>query len=130
MGKIQEVPVDFKNLSHLDNGKMDALLRSQLALIARDCINRPTEKRKRTITLVFTAVPVADPDTGDCERVALNVQCKSRVPDFRSRVYEMRATPQGLTFDQDFPDRLNQPPLLPSEQEEKQVGRDGRPRAG
>jgi|GEM_PF-4360451 len=128
MPRIQEVPVDFANLSQLDNGKMDVLLRSQLALIARDCINRPGDKRKRTLSLIFTAVPVPDPETLDCERVKLVVQCKSRVPDFQSRPYEMRPTNQGFHFNQDFPDRLDQQPLLPSEQSEKGVGRDGRPK--
>jgi hypothetical protein len=128
MPRIQEVPVDFGNLSHLDNGKMDQLLRSQLALISRDCINRPSEKKKRKISLVFTAEPVMDPDSGDCERVKLVVECRSRVPDFRSRAYEMRPTNQGFHFNRDFPDELDQQPLLPSEQSEKQVGPDGRPR--
>lgn len=109
-----EVPVGFESLAELDNGKLDLLLRNHLALIARDCINRPHEKKRRKVTLVFQAVPDLD---GEACTVKLNVQCRSRVPDFQSREYEMRPANNGFHFNRDFPDSLDQQPLFDGKEE-------------
>ncbi|MEO1063771.1 MAG: hypothetical protein AAFZ07_20325 [Actinomycetota bacterium] len=117
MTRVEEVPLDFTNLAHLDNGRIDKLLRRHLAIVAMDCINRPSDDGNRTVSLKFNVSPVLDPDTGDAESCKLEVECTSGVPKFRSKTFEMRLQNNGLTFNRDFPGELDQPPLFDGDEE-------------
>lgn len=110
MPQVQEVPLNFETLTELDSGKINMLVTRHLALIANDCMNRPGDKNKRKVTLEFYAEPILEED-GQCERCKIEVECKSKVPTFRSRRFEMRVTKGGFLFNKDFPSELDQPSL-------------------
>jgi hypothetical protein len=110
MPRTQEVQLDFSNLAHLDNGKIDLLLRRHIARIAMDCMDRPGDKSPRKVSLEFSCVPIPD-DDGSCESVRVEIEAKSKVPTHRSKPYHMRVTKGGLLFNQDFPEDLDQQPL-------------------
>lgn len=118
MGRIVEVPLDFTHLGMLDEQRIDRLLCMHIANVARDCMNRPGDKSKRKVTLEFYVQPIPDPDTGDAHTAGVEIECKSKVPVFRSRRFEMRLSNKGLTFNTDFPDQLDQPSLFQDEHDE------------
>jgi hypothetical protein len=112
MPQVEEVPLDFENLAELDNHKISMLLTRHLALISQDCINRPGDKTKRKVVLEFYAEPTQD-DDGSCDGVHMEIECRSKVPTFRSKRFMMKASRNGFLFNRDFPDAIDQPPLFP-----------------
>lgn len=108
------VPLDFEHLATLDDGRIDRLLRMHVARAAQDCMDRPGDKSKRVVSLSIAVEPVVS-DDGQCESTRVEIECKSKVPVFRSRPYEMHCTKAGLRFNQDFPEELDQQPLFPRE---------------
>ena len=118
MPRIQEVNLTFQSIEVLANGKIAALLKRHMQNVAMDCMNRPHDKNKRKVTLEFLFSPV--PDTEDqnlCDHVDCEIECKSKLPTFRSATMQMRPHASGFIFNQDFPEDLNQQPLF-SESEE------------
>lgn len=112
MPQTQEVPLDFTNLAHLDEGRINKVLAMHLSRIAGDCINRPGDKTKRKVSLEFTVTPIIEPDTGDCTEAKIEVECKSKVPVHKSKPYAMRVSNRGFSFNADFPDSIDQKPLF------------------
>lgn len=108
---VKLVPFNFENLAHLDDGRIDKLLKAHVARATQDCLDRPGDKTKRHVTLKISIEPIID-DSGQCESTHVEIECLSKVPVFRSRTYEMRATKAGMLFNADFPDELDQQPLF------------------
>lgn len=115
MPRVQEVQLSFDSLADLDDGRINKLLLQHISRVAQDCMNRPGDKTKRTVSLDFHVVPTIDPETRECEQVKVEIEAKSKVPTYRSKTYEMRVTKTGLLFNKDFPDALDQPPLFNQE---------------
>ena len=101
----------FASLGLLD-GKLEPLLDKHMAAIASDCINRPGDVTPRKVVMEFVVTPVIDPSTNECDDVDLVVECKSKVPVYRTRGYRMRVTRGGLGFNADSPDNPNQQTLF------------------
>lgn len=93
--------LSFATLEQLD-GKLPALLDKHLQAIANDVMNRPADPTSRKVVVEFNFTPVCDPN-GECEDVNLVVECKSKVPVFRSRAFQMRVTRGGIGFNGDDP---------------------------
>jgi hypothetical protein len=117
MPRVEEVPLDFTNLAGIDDGRINRLLAMHLARVAQDCIDRPGDKTKRQVCLTFTVEPVVA-DDGQAETSRIEIECKSKVPVYRSRPYEMRLTKGGFKFNRDFPDAIDQPSLYPCDDED------------
>jgi hypothetical protein len=111
MPRTQEVPLDFTNLAHLDEGRINKVLLLHLQRTAGDCIARPGDKTKRKVSLEFTIEPIID-ETGDCAEARIEVECKSKVPVHRSKPYSMRVSNRGFAFNADFPDSIDQQALF------------------
>lgn len=109
--------LSFETLPALDE-KLVLLLRKHLANVAQDCISRPGDETARKVCLEFIFKPTRDPDTGECDVVNCEVECKSKVPIYRSRVYPMRVHKSGFLFNRDFPEELDQPPLFTDPEDE------------
>ena len=116
MPQTQLVQLDFSNLSVLDEGRIDKLLKKHIQNIAQDCIDRPGDPTARTMQLNFTVKPICTPE-GYCENTFVEIECKSKVPVYRSQTFKMRVSRQGLQFNQDFPDEIDQQPLFGDDQE-------------
>jgi len=119
MTQVQQVPLSFSSLSELDDGRIDRLMMMHIRRIAADCMDRPGDKNKRKVTLDFHVEPVID-DDGQCEYTKVQIECRSKVPTYRSKPYEMRVSKAGLLFNQDFPDSLDQPPLFQNPETESE----------
>jgi hypothetical protein len=109
--KPEELELDFGNLEALDKGKINNLLKFHLQRATTDCIARPHEKSPRKVTLEILITPQPEADEDILERAEVKIECKSKVPTYRSRAYEMRVGRNGLRFNKDFPDTLDQAPL-------------------
>lgn len=110
---IQEMNLTFKSLESLYDGRIAMLLKRHMAMVAQDCINRPSDKTKRKVTLEFCFQPIPNPDdASDCDRVDCEVECKSKLPVYRSRPIQMRPHNSGFIFNQDFPEDINQQSLF------------------
>ena len=116
---IQTVPLNFANLDQLDNGRIGQLLLLHLNRASQDCQNRPACTDKRTISIKFDLVPVSDPE-GYCESIGLTIKAETKIPTYKSKVYEMKPTTNGLAFNSDFPDALDQNPLFPGKDEDEE----------
>lgn len=118
---IQEMDLTFQSLEDLYEGRIAILLKRRLAMVAQDCMNRPGDKTKRKVTLEFCFEPVPDPDDlSVCERVNCELECKAKLPVYRSRPIQMRPHNSGFIFNQDFPDDINQQTLFNPEEEAKE----------
>ncbi len=117
MPRVETVQLDFRSLADLHDERIAKLLRLHLQKIAQDCMDRPGDPAKRKVTLEFIAEPVLD-EHGQCETVKLEIECKSKVPTFRSKKFEMRVTKAGFLFNKDFPDDIDQPALFPGDEKD------------
>ena len=113
---VTTVRLDFHSLADLHDGRIAMMLANNLARIAQDCMDRPGDKTKRNVTLQFVAEPAMG-DDGGCDHVKLSVTCKAKVPEYKSRHYEMRVSKSGFLFNQDFPEALDAQGLPFSEDE-------------
>ncbi len=110
---IQEMNLTFESLEDLYDGRIAMVLKRHMAMVARDCMNRPGDKTKRKVTLEFGFTPVPDPDDMSvCERVDCQLECKSKLPVHRSRPIQMRPHETGFIFNQDFPEDISQQSLF------------------
>lgn len=115
MSQVQEMDLTFSAIELLDEGKIAKLLKRHLTQVAQDCVNRPADDSARKVMLQFEFRPILDPDTRECDLVKCEIECKSKVPTFRSKKYEMRVHRSGFAFNADFPDDLDQPSLFPGQ---------------
>ncbi len=122
MPRVEEVPLDFTHLQSIDDGKVDALLRFHLQRAAQDCQSRPADKTKRKVTLEFAVSPILD-ESGEAYEAHVQIEVKSKVPVNRTRAFEMRLGRNGFTYNQDFPEDLDQPSLFPQRDDEKSDGK-------
>ena len=102
--------LSFDSLAELDDGRINRLVKHHLARIASDVIDRPADKTARKVTIDFIVKPIIQPD-GECDEAAVEIECKSKIPTYRTKKYTMRATKGGLAFNRDFPDELDQTSL-------------------
>jgi hypothetical protein len=101
----------FSSLQELDGGRMARVLARHLQRIAADCYDRPADDKPRVVTLEFSAVPVRDHETCECETVKLVIQARSKVPAQRSKPYEMSITSSGLAYNPGSPEVYHQATL-------------------
>lgn len=116
MAKINFVPLNLETLHELGDGELGVLIRNQLQRIARDCVDRPHDKTKRTVTLEITAIPVVSPQ-GEFTHSNMEIECKAKIPVFRTAPYQMKADMNGFKFNGDFPSEVGQLPLTEGDDE-------------
>ncbi len=110
MARIRELTLDLANLASLDDGKVNRLLRFHLQRIAQDLMARPGEPSARKLTLQISFKPIASQE-GECESAHCEIEAKSSIPIYRTKPYQMRVANGGMSFNQDFPDSIDQPSL-------------------
>lgn len=114
MAHTQQIPLGFHSLAEIDDGRIERTLKMHLQRLAHDCMDRPGEKTSRKVQLTFEVKPVVNQE-GDCDTCRVEIDCKSKVPTYRSKPYEMRVTKGGFLFNRDFPDSIGQEPLFGEE---------------
>ena len=98
----------LENLPELDHGQVAGQLNLLIRQAVQDCQFRPTEKKKRTVTLTVELSPVADP-AGNCDRIDVSFKFRSSAPAAATANYPMRTGPNGsLLFNPDVPQEPDQ----------------------
>lgn len=97
----------LENLKLLDFGKIGAAFDAERQHVVKDCIDRPTDERPRSVSISFKFKPMVDPSANvtDCDSVAVECEITSSLPKRRTKVYTMTPRHDGtLTFHPDLPD--------------------------
>lgn len=100
----------LESLAHLDNGRLRAGLDQALRRAQTDCTDRPGLKKPRRITLTIDMTPVPN-EAGDLESCDVAFQVTEKTPNRQSKVYNMKATPGGLLFNELSPNDIKQSTL-------------------
>ena len=90
------IPLSLESLAEIDQGAVGLLMRNALVQIARDCLNRPTDKTSRTLTLELTMKPIANgPDLKHIEFVPT---IKTKVPKYCTAPMVINASSNGFSY--------------------------------
>lgn len=114
------MPVNLEKLQLATLGvvepKLEAMFQKHVMNIVNDCLNRPGEKDKRSLTLKFDIIPVIeiDKESGQltCDEVRIQFKGESKVPTYRTKAFPMKLSRGGLMFNREIPEQLNQPSLV------------------
>jgi len=82
--------------AELDNGKIQTAFAKEMERVLKDCLNRPSNKKKRTVTLVFSVMPEAH--EGQCESIRLAADIKSSIPARTSTEYPLGININGQAW--------------------------------
>lgn len=105
----------LENLENLDLGKASAAFNLQIRRIAEDCLDRPGDGNARKVTLEVVAKPVTN-DDGSADRVKLQIQVTSKIPSYRTRVYDLGLRKNGvLVFSEESPENFDQTTMFDGE---------------
>jgi hypothetical protein len=118
MAKLQKLSLE--TLSNLDMGKISATLEVHLKRAITDCEDRPADQKARSVLLQFDLIPTLN-DDASCTEASLQIQCHSKVPTHKTRVFNMglRKSKDGpmLVFNPDSPGNVNQSTIFDGEDE-------------
>lgn len=78
---MANVPVNFRNLAELDDGRLSKQFDGYLKAAINDCRMRPTDDRKRTIKLEIELVPILE--DGDFNGADLEYHITSKTPNHK-----------------------------------------------
>lgn len=92
--------------------QIEQLFQKHLSVVRLDLQNRPGDVTARKISLNFLCTPVKDVDTGDLDEVVLEVSAASTVPVFKTKKFHLKPIRDGLAFNSEIPDELDQPALM------------------
>jgi len=110
------------SLANLDRGTLAVAMEQALQTAARDCIDRPTDDRARTVTIAISLKPKSDFDE-DTRSVNITgaegqYKVKCAVPDRESKPLDFGLQTDGtLIFNGNVPDNHRQRSLLPKEED-------------
>lgn len=102
------------SLADIDNGLLTEAFKQLRKYVVDDCVDRPGESKARTIDIRFEFIPKCDSvRVVDCDGVHVGVNMKAKLPDLKSKFYEMKPTRGGnLRFNVDNPEDADNPTLL------------------
>ncbi len=97
---MKRCKLSLASLAELDLGKVDGAFKAQLRHVMADLVDRPEEKKERTVTLKMSVVP-EEVSRGVLDSVRVSFQLGSKVPGLQSKNYSMLASAKGLSFNAD-----------------------------
>ncbi len=110
------MPVKLETLRLDTLGQMypqiEQLFQKHLNMIRLDMQNRPNDVTPRKLTLELTCVPVADTDTSELDEVVVDFSAKHTVPVFKTKTFRLKPARDGLMFNSELPEQLDQPALM------------------
>ena len=113
--------LSFESLADLDNGKIPASFNMHLERVLADLNARAFDESSRTITVTVNVIPEMEED-GVLAGVKLQAHVKSKIPQHKSRVYQMdvrkRKGKTQAMFSEITAD--GSPSIFDGEQEEKE----------
>lgn len=94
---------DFSSLIDLDGGRVKTAVELAIKRCELDCSDRPGLKKARRVSLNIDITPVIG-EEGNLESCDLVFQVVDTTPKRTSKVYNMKATGQGLLFNEMSPE--------------------------
>ena len=111
----QLLRLSLQNISQLDSGLAMEMFQGNLRRAVKDCLDRPTDRRARKVTLQVNLTPVTEirGNIVDCDGAKGVFLCKAKLPDFESREVDFGVQQSGeLLFNPDSPQNHKQMTLL------------------
>jgi hypothetical protein len=105
------VELNLASLQDLDDGRVAVAFAHELKRAVQDCIDRPADKKPRTVTLELAIKPIVSPDSAIVEMEGADGEftIKSKVPTRKSKTYNFRSNKHGqLAFSSESPDNADQ----------------------
>jgi hypothetical protein len=112
----------LKSLGNLAHGKVGVAFDRELQRMGRDCIDRPSDDRVRTVTLSVSIKPTAvvDGQITTCEGAKAVAKVKSKMPDYETQEIDLGIRENGSTvFAPACPEDHRQGELFPEPDELK-----------
>lgn len=105
---------DLLGIAGIEGGKLNTLVKHQMARMSQDCMDRPGDKSPRKLLIELQCKPVLSQD-GTCEEVHQTFECRHKLPTYRSKTYVMKPTKGGFLFNEDSLDDPNQMAMFDEE---------------
>ena len=105
---MPKMQLNLETLADFDYGKAAEAFRQALASVVRDCMDRPGEKKARTVTLTASIVPVVLQD-GDVVDAEVDFSISNKIPKWQTAARPLAVDRQGRLFFNDMaPDNPRQ----------------------
>jgi hypothetical protein len=102
------IELKLEALKSLDFGRPAVAFEQGLRDAARDCIDRPADKRPRKVTFEFVLTPMQEED-GDCNHAEGHFRVKTILPHRQTKPYSFGLKKQGtLFFSENSPQNVDQ----------------------
>lgn len=120
------IQLSLESLEHLDDGRVAVAFQHELKRAVQDCIDRPSDKKPRTVTLELAIKPIVAPDSSIIEMEGADGEftVKSKVPTRKSKTYSFRSNKHGqLAFSSESPENADQTTFDDIDPQTKRVNR-------
>lgn len=94
-------------LALIDGGRIKEAWEREMKRMREDCQDRPALNKPRQVHIVTSLVPVCGED-GTLESVKVAFDIDHKMPKRQSQVYDMKAVPGGLVFNELSPEDVRQ----------------------
>lgn len=102
------VQMTLDSLNQLDDGRAVIAFQHELKRAVLDCIDRPGDKKPRTVSLEFKLTPIVA-DDGSCEGAMGEFEIKGKVPTRKTKTYSFQVNKQGhLAYSSTSPTNIDQ----------------------
>lgn len=102
------VEFNIASLENLDDGRVAVAFAHELRRSVQDCMDRPGDKKPRSVSLEFRLTPVVG-DEGQCEGAEGEFEIKSKVPTRKSKTYSFSTNRKGhLIYSSNSPENVDQ----------------------
>jgi hypothetical protein len=102
------VQFDIANIGDLDDGRVSVAFAHELRRAVMDCMDRPGDKKPRSVTLEFRLTPVVG-EEGQCDGAEGEFEIKSKVPTRKSKTYSFSTNRKGhLIYSSNNPEDIDQ----------------------
>lgn len=103
-------------IKHLDRGALAAAIDHAITQAVKDCLDRPADERKRTVSLAIDLTPVSEThgQVISCEGATGAYKVKLKIPDWESNKLDFGVKANGhLVFSSNSPKNHAQTTFLP-----------------
>lgn len=107
---MTKVELSLESIAAIDDGRIAVAFAALLKQVNADLADRPTDERARTVTLSATFKPVAD-ETGECYAVSTEFELAMKIPNRRSRTYQLTMADGRTAYHSNHPTDIAQPTL-------------------
>lgn len=105
------VQLTLSSLKDLDDGRVSKAFDHEIKRAVQDCIDRPGDKKARTVMIELELTPVVSTEGGILETEGCKGEftIRSKVPSRKSKTYEFKANKQGhLSYSSNSPEAADQ----------------------